>query len=93
MSLRNAYGDTFGSVVGNSRIKLCRNCVHKTRTTPCHPESDGLVERCNRTLLMMLAMFSGDDWDDLLNSCLAKNARFRWMSVCHGGTRPARSDL
>ena len=42
---------------------------HKTKTTPYHPESDGLVERFNRTLLMMLAMFAGehkDDWDDLL---------------------------
>ena len=32
-------------------------------------ESDGMVERFNRTLLMMLAMFAGknrDDWDDLL---------------------------
>ena len=32
-------------------------------------ESDGLVERFNRTLLMMLAMFAGenkDDWNDLL---------------------------
>ena len=37
--------------------------------TPYHPESDGLVERFNRTLHMMLAMFAGenwDDWDDLL---------------------------
>ena len=43
--------------------------AHKTKTTPYHPESDGLVERFNRTLLMMLAMFAGehkDDWDDLL---------------------------
>ena len=42
---------------------------HKTRTTPYHPESDGMVERFNRTLPMMLAMFAGknrDDWDDLL---------------------------
>ena len=42
---------------------------HQTRTTPYHPESDGMVERFNRTLLMMLAMFAGknrDDWDDLL---------------------------
>ena len=40
-----------------------------TKTTPYHPESYGLVERFNRTLLMMLAMFVGDnrdDWDDLL---------------------------
>ena len=42
---------------------------HKTKTTPYHPECDGLVERFNRTLLMMLAMFASehkDDWDDLL---------------------------
>ena len=42
---------------------------HKTKTTPYHPEGDGLVERFNRTLLMMLAMFAGehkDDWDYLL---------------------------
>ena len=50
--------------------ELCLLCgVHKTRTTLYHPESDGLVERFNRTLPMMLAMFAGenrDDWDDLL---------------------------
>ena len=43
--------------------------AHKTKTTPYHPESDGLVERFNRTLLVMLAMFAGehkDHWDDLL---------------------------
>ena len=50
--------------------ELCILCgSHKTRTTPYHPESDGMVERFNRTLLMMLAMFAGknrEDWDDLL---------------------------
>ena len=50
--------------------ELCLLCgAHETRTTPYHPASDGLVERFNRTLLMMLAMFAGenrDDWDDLL---------------------------
>ena len=34
--------------------------AHKTKTTPYHPESDGLVERFNRTLLMMLALFAGE---------------------------------
>ena len=43
--------------------------AHKTRTAPYHMSSDGLVERFNHSLLMMLAMFVGehrDDWDDLL---------------------------
>ena len=41
----------------------------KTKTTPYHPRNDGLVERFNRTLLAMLAMFVSrehDNWDDLL---------------------------
>ena len=54
--------------------ELCLLCgAHNTRTTPFHPESDGLMERFNRTLLMMLAMFAGenrDDWDDLLPSVM-----------------------
>ena len=45
--------------------ELCILCgSHKTRTTPYHPESDGMVERFNRTLLMMLAMFAGKNWED-----------------------------
>jgi len=28
--------------------------IHKTRTTPFYPRSDGLTERANRTLLQML---------------------------------------
>ena len=50
--------------------ELCLLCgAHKTRMTPYNPASDGLVEHFNITLLMMLAMFAGenrDDWDDLL---------------------------
>ncbi|KAI2646047.1 Retrovirus-related Pol polyprotein [Labeo rohita] len=46
---------------------LCRQLgIRKTRTTPLHPQSDGLVERYNRTLATQLALcVSRDqkDWD------------------------------
>ena len=32
----------------------------KTRTAPYRPESDGMIERFNRTCLMMLSMFVND---------------------------------
>ena len=49
---------------------LCNllGCV-KTQTAPYHPESDGMVERFNRTCLMMLSMFVNDrrdNWHELL---------------------------
>jgi hypothetical protein len=40
--------------------------IDKRRTSPYHPECDGMVERFNRTLLDMLAMYANDyhsDWD------------------------------
>ena len=43
--------------------------IEKTRTTPYHPASDGMVERFNRTLLSMLSTFVQDnqnDWNEQL---------------------------
>ena len=40
--------------------------IHKTRTTPLHPQSDGMVERFNRTLEQFLSKVvqeRQDDWD------------------------------
>ncbi|MCG8033054.1 MAG: DDE-type integrase/transposase/recombinase, partial [Candidatus Thiodiazotropha taylori] len=43
--------------------------IEKTRTTAYHPQSDGMVERFNRTLASMVSMFVDEnhsDWDELL---------------------------
>ena len=42
----------------------------KTRTTPCHPQTDGMVERQNRTIQQMLSAYVSekrDDWSDHLD--------------------------
>ena len=43
--------------------------IKKTRTTPYHPQSDGMVERFNKTLVGMLKSYINDhqsDWDEQL---------------------------
>ena len=43
--------------------------IEKNRTTPYHPESDGLVERLNKTLISMVRSLVDEDqrdWDTLL---------------------------
>ncbi|CAI5640726.1 unnamed protein product [Oreochromis niloticus] len=50
--------------------EVCRRLgVRKTRTTPLHPQSDGLVERFNRRLATQLAILTSQhqrDWDQHL---------------------------
>uniref|UniRef100_A0A3B1IQA4 Gypsy retrotransposon integrase-like protein 1 n=1 Tax=Astyanax mexicanus TaxID=7994 RepID=A0A3B1IQA4_ASTMX len=62
--LHSDQGRNFESEV---MAEVCRILgIHKTRTTPLHPQSDGLVERFNRTLAAQLAMVSSKgqrDWD------------------------------
>ena len=47
---------------------LCEKLgIQKTRTTPYRPQSDGLVERYNRTLQQMLASYANEhrnNWDE-----------------------------
>ena len=65
--LHSDQGKEFDNAMIHKLSKLLGTV--KTKTTPYHPRSDGLVERFNRTLLAMLAMFVSqehDNWDDLL---------------------------
>ena len=57
-------GWNFESALFTEMCKLLG--ITKTRTTPYHPQSDGMAERFNRTLESMLSKFADDnqrDWD------------------------------
>ena len=59
--------------------EVCRLLnIQKTRTTPYHSQSDGLVERFNRTLLDMLSTCTKDhpfDWEHhICKVCMAYNS-------------------
>ena len=65
--LHSDQGSNFESELFQELCQLLD--VKKTRTTPYHPQSDGMVERFNRTLQQMLKAFvreNRDDWDDHL---------------------------
>ena len=64
--------------------------VNKTRTTPYHPESNGMVERINRTLKDMLSKVvndNQDDWDTRLPQVLLAYRTAEHMST---GVTPHR---
>lgn len=62
--IHSDQGRQFESAVFQKTCELLH--VNKTRTTPYHPQSDGLVERFNRTLETMLSLVvspNQKDWD------------------------------
>ena len=71
---RILHSDQGPSFEGRVIRHLCQMMgLEKTRTTPYHPQGDGLVERFNRSLLGILRKYCGDrplDWDLWLPSAL-----------------------
>ena len=67
---RRIHSDQGRNFDSNLFRELCKLLhIHKSRTSPYHPQSDGMIERFNRTLLSMLSLFVGDNqlnWDTLL---------------------------
>jgi transposase InsO family protein len=58
--------------------------VHKSRTTPYHPQGDGLVERTNRSLLQMLRTYceQSSDWEKWLYLLL-----YAYRTASHTSTK------
>ena len=70
--LHSDQGTDFMSNVFKETCRLLG--ITQTRTTPWRPQSDGMVERMNRTLEAMLKQYSDDNqgnWDLILPYCAA----------------------
>ena len=65
--------------------------IYKTRTTPGYPQSDGMVERFNHTLLNSLSMYTSNhqrDWEEYLPYVL-----FAHRSAVHESTGVSPSKM
>lgn len=69
---RQLHSDQGRNFESNLFAEMCRTLgIEKTRTTPFHPKSDGMVERFNKTLTDMLAKMINPaerqkDWDEYI---------------------------
>ena len=90
--LHSDQGPQFESVLFQ---ELCKQFgIRKTRTTPYHPQSDGMVERFMRTLKDMVAKYTdtqGLTWDDTVkayamayNSAIHSTTGYSPFFLVHG---------
>ncbi len=71
LNLHSDRGTEFTAAMHRCLCDLLR--IHKTYSTAYNPQSNGAVERCNRTLLSMLRNVVSEqqnDWDDYLPAAL-----------------------
>ncbi|CAH8445461.1 unnamed protein product [Dicrocoelium dendriticum] len=72
ISLHSDQGAAFESHLMQEMCRLL--AIKKTRTTPYHPQGNGLVERTNRTIKAILQSFverhQSNQWDEALPQCM-----------------------
>ncbi|CAG2228478.1 unnamed protein product [Mytilus edulis] len=71
LQIHTDQGANFESKIFKQMCELL--CIDKTRSTSFHPQSNGCVERFNRTLTNMLSMYCAKDqavWDEYLPQVL-----------------------
>lgn len=79
LEIYSDQGRNFGSKIYQDLMLLLG--IRKTRTTPLHPQSDGMVEHLNRTLLQYLSMFVSEhqrDWDEWIPLFFLKSRSSRY---------------
>lgn len=89
MQIHSDQGQTFESEVFKEICQILG--IDKTRTTPYRPQSDGMIERANRTIENMLATFvskNQKDWDDLIPLLM-----LAYRSATHEATRVSPNEM
>ncbi|MCQ7131118.1 DDE-type integrase/transposase/recombinase [Salmonella enterica] len=89
LELHSDQGRNFEATLFQEVAKILG--MRKTRTTALHPQSDGMVERLNRTLEQYLAIFVDDnqrDWDSKVPLFL-----LAYRSAVHESTRVTPSRM
>ena len=86
-------GRNFESTLFSEMCKL--PFIKKTRTTAYHPESDGIVDRFNRTLdAVQICRPHQEGWDQHLPHCLPHcHAHLHWLQTHQSWLRPKTPNI